>query len=67
MIYIKRFLYLLFLIITTFLGFILMILMVLTCPFITSIDYIVRGKFNANHVMKVYDWMDDVQNKFKPE
>lgn len=41
--------------------------MVLTYPFITSIEYIVHGKLAKDCVMKVYDWMDDVQNKLKPE
>jgi uncharacterized membrane protein len=67
MIYIKRFLYVLFLIITSILGVILMVLSVLIYPFITTIDYIVHGKLTKDYVMKVYDWLDDVQNKLKPE
>ena len=67
MIYIKRFLYVLFLLITSILGVILMVLSVLIYPFITVIDYIVHGEITKDYVMKVYDWLDNVQNKLKPE
>lgn len=67
MIYIKRFLYVLFLIITSILGVILMVLSVVIYPFITVIDYIVHGKITKDYVMIIYDWLDNVQNKLKPE
>ena len=67
MIYIKRFLYVLFLIITSILGVILMVLSVLIYPVITTIDYIVHGKLTKDYIMTVYDWLDNVQNKLKPE
>ena len=52
---------------TTILGVIFMVLMVLIYPFITAIDYIVHGKLTKDSVMIIYDWLDNVQNKLKPE
>lgn len=67
MIYIKRFLYLLFLIITTILGFIFMILTILTFPFVSMVDYVVHGKLTKDYIMGVYEWLDVITDKFKPE
>lgn len=67
MIYIKRFLYVLFMIVFTIFGCVLFFITLITFPFVTMVDYIVHGELTKDYVMKVCEWLGDVLDKFKPE
>ena len=67
MIYIKRFLYVLFTIIITIFACILFFITVITFPFAAMVNYIVHGELTTDYVTKVCDWWGDVLDKFKPE
>ena len=67
MIYIKRFLYILFMVVMVIIGTVIFFITVLTIPFVAMVDYIMHGKITKDYVMKVCEWLDDMSNKFKPE
>ena len=67
MIYIKRFLYILFMVVFTIFGFVLFFISVVTFPFVAMVDYVVHGELTKDYVMKVCEWWSDVSNKFNPE
>lgn len=67
MIYIKRFLYILFLIVITIFAFVLFLISIISFPFVTIVDYIVHGELTKDYVMKLADWLGDMSDKFKPE
>ena len=67
MIYIKRFLYILFMIVFTIFGCILFFVFVATFPAVAMVDYIVHGELTTDYITKVCEWWNDVTNKFNPE
>lgn len=67
MIYIKRFLYILFMVAFTIFGCILFFTFVATYPIVAMVDYIVHGELTTDYIIKVCEWWDDVSNKFNPE
>lgn len=67
MIYIKRFLYVLFMIVFTIFACLLFFITVITFPFVAMVEYIVHGELTENYVIKIYEWLDYVLDKFKPE
>ena len=67
MIYIKRFLYILFMIVITIFCCVLFFTTIITFPFVAMVDYIMHGKLTKDRCMKIFEWLDDVLNKFKPE
>lgn len=67
MIYIKRFLYVLFMVIMTIICTVIFFISIITSPFVAMVDYIVHGEITKDYVMKVCDWLGDVLDKFKPE
>ena len=67
MIYIKRLLYLLFIVAIHIISAVIFFISVITFPFVAMVDYIMHGKITKDHVMKVCEWLDDISNKFKPE
>mgnify|MGYP003291857704 CR=1 FL=1 len=67
MIYIKRFLYLLFMATMTIIGMVIFLITIITFPFVSMVDYIVHGKLTKDYVIKVIEWLYDVLDKFKPE
>lgn len=67
MIYIKRFLYLLFMVVMTIIGCAIFFITIITFPFEAMVDYIVHGELTKDYVMKVCEWLGDVLDKFKPE
>lgn len=67
MIYIKRFLYVLFVVAISIIGVVLLFITVITFSFISMLDYVVHGEITKDYIMIVYEWLDDVSNKLKPE
>ena len=67
MIYIKRFLYILFLIVITIFASVLFLITVITFPFVAMVDYIVHGKLTKDYVMELANWLNNITDKFKPE
>ena len=67
MIYIKRFLYLLFMVAMVIIGTVTFFITIITFPFVSMVDYIVHGELTKDYVMKVYEWFEGVSNKFRPE
>ena len=67
MIYIKRFLYILFMIAMYIIAMVIFIIAIITFPFISMVDYIMYGKLTKDPVIKIYDWFENVLYKFKPE
>lgn len=67
MIYIKRFLYILVMIVMSIIGTIIFFITIITFPFVAMVDYIMHGELTKDYVTKVYDWLGDVLDKFKPE
>lgn len=67
MIYIKRFLYILFMIAVTIIGMVIFFITIIAFPFVSIVDYIVHGEITKDHVMKVGEWLDDIIDKFKPK
>ena len=67
MIYIKRFLYLLFMIAMNIVGSVILLTTIITFPFLSAIDYIVNGEITKDYFKTVAEWLDDVSNKLKPE
>lgn len=67
MIYIKRFLYILFMIAVTIIGMVIILITGITHPFVSMVDYIVHGELTKDYIMKVCKWLENVLNKFEPE
>ena len=67
MIYIKRFLYILFVIVMSIIGTVIFFISIITFPFVSMVNYIVYGELPKDYVMKVCEWLGDVLYKFEPE
>lgn len=67
MIYIKRFLYILFMIVFTIFAGVLSLITIISFPFVSMVDYIVHGELTNDYVMKLAGWINDITDKFKPE
>lgn len=67
MIYIKRSLYLLFMVVISIIGIVILLINVITLPFVSMVDYIVHGKLTKDYILKVLEWLGYVLDKFKPK
>lgn len=68
MIYIKKFLYLLYIIAMTIIGAVIFFTTIIAYPFIAMVDYIVHGKITKNYYMIFSKLYYKVLNKFtKPK
>lgn len=67
MIYLKRFLYILFIIVFIIFAGVLFLIAVISFPFVAMVDYIVHGELTNDYVMKLAEWLNDITDKFKPE
>ena len=67
MIYIKRFLYILLMIVIYIIAIVIFFITIVIFPFTSMVDYIVHGELTKDYAIKFYEWLEDVLDKFKPE
>ena len=67
MIYIKRFLYILFMIALAIIGSVILFITVVTVPFVSMVEYIMHGELTKEYITAICEWLADISNKFKPE
>lgn len=50
----------------TIIGMVILLITAITFPFVSIIDYILHGELTKDYIMKVYEWLDNISNKFEP-
>lgn len=67
MIYIKRFLYLLFMIALSIIGIVMVLIGMVTQPFVSMMEYIMHGELTKEYIITVLEWLGYISDKLKPE
>lgn len=57
----------LFMIVLTIIGMVILIITRIASPFVAIVDYTLHGELTKDYIMKVCDWLDNISNKFEPE
>lgn len=68
MIYVKRFLYLIWMLINFLLALTLFTVLLVSSPVINIIVYLVRGRaLGVDYIIDILDWFESLNNKFDPD
>lgn len=68
MIYVKRFLYLIWMLISSLLVLILFAISLILSPVINIIVYLIRGRsLGVDYISDIFDWFECLNNKLDPD
>lgn len=68
MIYVKRFLYLIWMLISSLLVLILFAISLILSPVINIIVYLIRGRsLEVDYISDIIDWFESLNNKLDPD